>query len=332
MLNAELKIRSGKYQGKCIPLTTKRFLVGREQDCQLRPNSELVSRHHCVFLVDNYAVRLRDLGSTNGTRLNGQLVRGEIVLKPGDQVTIGRLVVELLIHQSTPGSVKTPVNVPVQPNLDTLSGSATIEIPALNPSPEADSNFEIPSIPPLPTAEADSNFEIPSNVAPPMEAADAAPTVTNLSGDTAIIPGAAGAPMAPLAPYPPMQHPMGYPMGYGYPMPGQMPMYPPMPGYMPQPYPMQTGYPMAMPGMPTAPMTPQYPTAAPAAEPASAAPSGSAVAELPVRLPDPVTTGVKAPPPPAGAPTGGAAPAKTENPSSSAADIIKQYMQRRTPG
>ncbi|MFO0918300.1 MAG: FHA domain-containing protein [Planctomycetaceae bacterium] len=263
MLNAELKIRSGKYQGKSIPLTTKRFLVGREQDCQLRPNSELVSRHHCVFLVDNYAVRLRDLGSTNGTRLNGQLVRGEVVLKPGDQITIGRLVVELLVHQTTPVPTNTPINLPVTPDIDTLSGTGTIEIPTLNPSPEADSNFEIPSMPPLPTAQADSNFEIPSNVPPLAEGAETMPTVTALSGDTAIIPGSAGAPMAPLAPYLPMQPPMNYPMGYGFPMPGQMPMYPPMPGYMPSPYPMQPGYPMAMPGMPAAPMVPQYPSARP---------------------------------------------------------------------
>ena len=68
MLQAELKILGGKHQGKAIPLSTKKFLVGREQDCQLRPNSDLVSRHHCVFSIDDYAVRLRDLGSTNGTR------------------------------------------------------------------------------------------------------------------------------------------------------------------------------------------------------------------------------------------------------------------------
>lgn len=319
MLNAELKIQSGKYQGKCIPLTTKRFLVGREQDCQLRPNSELVSRHHCVFLVDDYAVRLRDLGSTNGTRLNGKLVRGEIVLKPGDQVTIGRLIVELLIHKSTPSSTA-PVPTPMAPQIETLSGTATIEIPVLPPVLDADSNFEIPSMPPLPSPEGDSNFDIPSSVTPP---AEMTPTVANLSGDTAIIPGSSGTPMAPLAPYLPMQSPLPYPMGYGYPMPGQMPMYPqPMPGYMPSPYPMQPGYPMGM------PMTPQYPAVS-VPETGGSSPGGASVAELPVVLPDPVTTGLKAPPPPTAAKSD-AAPANTENPSQSAADIIKQYMQRRT--
>ena len=46
MLRAELKVIGGKQDGSTIPLATKKFLVGREQDCQLRPTSESVSRHH----------------------------------------------------------------------------------------------------------------------------------------------------------------------------------------------------------------------------------------------------------------------------------------------
>src|SRR4051794_10013442 len=106
MLQAELKILGGKHQGKLIALNSKKFLVGREQDCHLRPNSDLVSRHHCVFTVDEYAVRLRDLGSTNGTLVNGTNLRGEVILKAGDQITIGKLELEVLIRQS---SGKTPV-------------------------------------------------------------------------------------------------------------------------------------------------------------------------------------------------------------------------------
>ncbi len=305
MLNAELKILAGKYQGKAIPLSTKRFLVGREQDCQLRPNSELVSRHHCVFITDDYAVRLRDLGSTNGTRVNGDLVRGEIVLKPGDRVTIGRLEVELVVRQTAAvaSGSKTPTSIAAA-----NAAGATMEIPVVDVPTE-----------PAPTAAAtaqssDTSFEIPATAAP----ADAASTATvaNFGGDTAIIPGASGAAMVPLTG---QMMPMGYPMGYGFP---QMPGYA-MPGfgYMPQ------GYPMGMPGMP---MMPQYPQQ----QPAPAAAAGAAtVAEQPVRLPDPSTTGVK-PPAPAPAPAAGqpAAPAAAQQgtPSTSAADIIKQFMQRRS--
>src|SRR5262245_59016598 len=100
MLQADLKVLGGKFQGKLIPLNTKKFLVGREQDCHLRPNSDMVSRHHCIFLVDDFTVRLRDLGSTNGTRVNGEMVRHEVVLNDGDKITIGKLELQLALGKA----------------------------------------------------------------------------------------------------------------------------------------------------------------------------------------------------------------------------------------
>src|SRR5690349_19521616 len=94
MLAVILKVLSARQQGSTIPLPTGRFLIGREEDCHLRPNSELVSRHHCVFTHDEYTVRVRDLGSTNGTFVNGNRVRGTAVLSSGDRVTVGKLEFE----------------------------------------------------------------------------------------------------------------------------------------------------------------------------------------------------------------------------------------------
>lgn len=307
MLNAELKILAGKYQGKAIPLTAKRFLVGREQDCQLRPNSDLVSRHHCVFLTDDYAVRLRDLGSTNGTRVNGQLVKGEIVLQPGDRITIGRLDVELVIRTGAAKSA-TPVSIPAIG--ESASVTQTMEMPAVD--------VPIESGPTMAGRATETSIEIPTTVPAGQELT---PTAVGLGGDTAIVPGASGAPMAPLAANPQQMMAMGYPMGYGYGMPGYGT---PMPGYG---YGVPQAYPMQMPGMQ---MMPQYPAQAmPAAAPAGAANVG----EQPVRLPDPSTTGIKAPAPApaaAGQPAANAPAASSLNPSQSAADIIKQFMQKRS--
>jgi pSer/pThr/pTyr-binding forkhead associated (FHA) protein len=97
MLQAKLKVVGGKHHGKSIAVPKGKFLIGREQDCQLRPNSELVSRHHCVINIDDFTVRLRDLGSTNGTFVNGNRVRGEVTLKAGDRVRVGKLDFEILI-------------------------------------------------------------------------------------------------------------------------------------------------------------------------------------------------------------------------------------------
>ena len=98
MISAELKVVGGKHAGQIIPLNRRKFLIGREQDCQLRPNSEMVSRHHCVFSVDDYSVRLRDLGSTNGTLVNGDRIRKETVLADGDRILIGNLDFQLVLR------------------------------------------------------------------------------------------------------------------------------------------------------------------------------------------------------------------------------------------
>jgi pSer/pThr/pTyr-binding forkhead associated (FHA) protein len=76
--------------------------VGREEDCHLRPASEFISRHHCVFLLDAYALRLRDLGSKNGTFVNGRRIpSSEIVLLNEDMVSIGELVFQVELEPAT---------------------------------------------------------------------------------------------------------------------------------------------------------------------------------------------------------------------------------------
>ena len=319
MLQAELKILGGKHQGKAIPLTTKKFLVGREQDCHLRPNSDMVSRHHCVFSIDDYAVRLRDLGSTNGTRVNGEALRGEVVLKPGDQIGIGKMELELVIRQPVAVVAKVSTTDGSSSEIESVPGGATAEIPIYL----GDSNAEI--------ANAELNetaYEISRIVGP--AAQDTAMAIAN---DTAILAGAA--PTGYPAGYPQMAPP-GYPqmMPQGYPqmMPGygQQPMgYPQQypPGYGQAAYPQMPGYPMGMPMQGGMPMPPGYPMPVPTApEPVVAA----GVADVAVRLPPPESTGFKDAPPPAAPAPGGAPAAPVEKPSTSAADIIKNYMQKRT--
>jgi len=108
MIQAFLKVLGGKHEGKLVPLPQGKFLVGREKDCHLRPSSDLISRHHCVFQLDDYAVRLRDLGSTNGTGVNGQRLHGETVLNAGDRVVIGPLNFELVTQDISPDQSPPP--------------------------------------------------------------------------------------------------------------------------------------------------------------------------------------------------------------------------------
>src|SRR5690606_4016984 len=63
-------------------------VVGRREDCDLRIPLSDVSRKHCRLIKDGDVLRLEDLGSSNGTFVNGQRVR-EATLRPGDTVSIG---------------------------------------------------------------------------------------------------------------------------------------------------------------------------------------------------------------------------------------------------
>ena len=74
--------------GPSILLDKPILLFGRHEECDVQLNSKKVSRRHCVLAkVSDYLV-IRDLGSTNGVRINGQRV-AEGKLRPGDEVQIG---------------------------------------------------------------------------------------------------------------------------------------------------------------------------------------------------------------------------------------------------
>jgi pSer/pThr/pTyr-binding forkhead associated (FHA) protein len=62
-------------------------LVGRKGECDLCLNHKSVSKMHCVIVKTDGLLLLRDLGSTNGTRVNGQRVRRAALL-PNDQLSI----------------------------------------------------------------------------------------------------------------------------------------------------------------------------------------------------------------------------------------------------
>jgi len=75
-------------EGPHILLDKPIVLIGRHEECDIQLNSRKVSRKHCcVAQVNDYFV-VRDLGSTNGVRINGVRVQ-EGTLKPGDELMIG---------------------------------------------------------------------------------------------------------------------------------------------------------------------------------------------------------------------------------------------------
>src|SRR5207302_5475397 len=73
--------------GPSIEVVKDLTLVGRKEDCDLRLDHKSVSKMHCVIVKTDGLLLLRDLGSTNGTRVNGQRVRRAALL-PNDHLTI----------------------------------------------------------------------------------------------------------------------------------------------------------------------------------------------------------------------------------------------------
>lgn len=73
--------------GKTVDIVKDLTLVGRKEDCDLQLDHKSVSKMHCVIVKTDGLLVLRDLGSTNGTRVNGQRVRRAALL-PNDQLTI----------------------------------------------------------------------------------------------------------------------------------------------------------------------------------------------------------------------------------------------------
>jgi pSer/pThr/pTyr-binding forkhead associated (FHA) protein len=65
-------------------------VVGRGEDADIRVEHKSVSKYHCVIIKTDGLLLLRDLGSTNGTRVNGQRVRRAALL-PNDNVGFANL-------------------------------------------------------------------------------------------------------------------------------------------------------------------------------------------------------------------------------------------------
>jgi hypothetical protein len=97
---------SGRYQGTVFALPGEGALVmGRESDSELVLAEDLVSRRHAELVMKNGEVTLRDLGSTNGTFVNGQRIK-KVKLTVGDRVLVGSSLMKLV--PAPPGAQSTP--------------------------------------------------------------------------------------------------------------------------------------------------------------------------------------------------------------------------------
>lgn len=91
-----LRFISGKYQGGEFPLRPNReIIIGRSSDLDMVLVEDMVSRKHAKITTNDHTVTIQDLGSTNGTFVNGEKVR-KADLKDGDRILIGTSIIKIV--------------------------------------------------------------------------------------------------------------------------------------------------------------------------------------------------------------------------------------------
>lgn len=91
-----LKFISGKYQGGEFPLKgDKQIIIGRSSELDMVLVEDMVSRKHAKITLANGKITIEDLGSTNGTFVNGEKVK-TARLKEGDRILVGTSILKLV--------------------------------------------------------------------------------------------------------------------------------------------------------------------------------------------------------------------------------------------
>ena len=103
-MDVRLVIERGRTRSRVVRLTSHETFIGRQKGCGVRIPSAEVSRRHCALrLADGY-LTVQDLGSINGTFVNGMRVVNQEVVRPGDHLEVGpvRFIVE---YELTPDAL-----------------------------------------------------------------------------------------------------------------------------------------------------------------------------------------------------------------------------------
>jgi hypothetical protein len=109
----QLIMRTGPTPGKVFELNQSEMYVGRDVSNDIVVSDSEVSRKHARLVLQASGVMLEDLGSTNGTFVNGQRLMGPHMLRPGEMVMLGENV--SLAFETGYDADATMVSAPAQP-------------------------------------------------------------------------------------------------------------------------------------------------------------------------------------------------------------------------
>ena len=124
-----LRFISGKYQGGEFPLpNNKEIVVGRSSELDMVLVEDMVSRRHAKLTVTGDQIFIQDLGSTNGTFVNGEKIK-RARLQEGDRILIGTSIIKLVATDTpaAPGDAKAKLE-------DVASGRRTSQVRTMSGS------------------------------------------------------------------------------------------------------------------------------------------------------------------------------------------------------
>jgi predicted component of type VI protein secretion system len=153
--NYRIAVRTGPNAGKSFPLIKPEMLVGRESNMDVVIKDPEVSRKHARVFMQGSSYYIEDLGSTNGTSINGQRISGAHLLQVGEVITLGEKIT-LVFEQLTESEMAAA-------NMEAANPPATV------PRPGTPSPYQQPFQPPVPP----SYQQVP--VPPPYQQASATP-------------------------------------------------------------------------------------------------------------------------------------------------------------
>ncbi len=126
-MDANLVLLANGASRRVFPLSSDVTVIGRRRNCDLRIPLESVSRRHCQLTREGDQLQLQDLGSRNGTFLNGKQVETSGV-NAGDVIKVGPLVFTVQVDGlpedvTGPGITPPPTRDPTDDKQDALADS-----------------------------------------------------------------------------------------------------------------------------------------------------------------------------------------------------------------
>src|SRR3954453_6022825 len=143
-----------------IPITRDVTVVGRREFCDIQVNDPSLSKRHCVLVKTDGLLVIRDLGTTNGTKVKGQRIRWAALL-PDDRITLGSYKLRVYLgpdNAPAPSEMGLRTNAPGAANSASAPGHAKTAKPAAA-APGSSTPVEVDAAEALVVGEDDLNWQ-----------------------------------------------------------------------------------------------------------------------------------------------------------------------------